>query len=109
MAKIKTSEKHTISSKDIVKLKKVTFKKFDALSYILNKENVLSAIAECLEENDFEGILEVVQMYLEALKEKKLQDKMKPHDSKQIHREADYEVKGIMQIAHSRTSNSKKC
>lgn len=42
-----------------------------SFKYILNKKNLIDTIIECLENNDFEGVLEVVQIYIKTCKKAK--------------------------------------
>lgn len=42
------------------------------LEYLTDKRNVELAILDCLQENDDEGIIEVIEIYTNALKKKAL-------------------------------------
>jgi len=44
------------------------------LGYLTNSENIGKAIVECLENNDPEGVMEVIAIYLEAVNKTKLTD-----------------------------------
>jgi len=43
-------------------------KEIDPTAYITNEKNILEAICECYQNNDVEGILEMIEIYLEAKK-----------------------------------------
>ena len=45
------------------------------LSYLTNEKNVGQAILECLQNNDPEGVMEVIGIYLNALNKVKIQEK----------------------------------
>ena len=58
MVKSKTYNGQEISRvKGGIKVNGVLYKKMDPQAFILDKKNILKAIAECLQENDFKGIL----------------------------------------------------
>jgi len=75
MVKTKTSAKRGRSSRVRKKMKIDDLKglsKADPLKYLTNEENVGRAILECLQNNDPEGVMEVVEIYLSALNKAKL-------------------------------------
>src|SRR3990167_4500812 len=74
MAKTKTSAKRAISSRKRKRAKSKEFRvsKVDPLSFLLNEENVGFAILECFRNNDPEGVMEVIGIYLNALNKAKL-------------------------------------
>ncbi len=47
-------------------------KKLDTTAYLTNPDNIGKAIMECLENNDPEGVMEVISIYLEALNKSKI-------------------------------------
>jgi DNA-binding phage protein len=47
--------------------------------YLTNDKNLGNAIIECLENNDPEGVMEVIAIYLEAVNKTKLSQKNKLH------------------------------
>ncbi|NGX60010.1 MAG: hypothetical protein KR126chlam3_01172 [Chlamydiae bacterium] len=56
------------------KAKTKVFKKTSRIrpiNYLTNEENVGRAILECLQNNDPEGVMEIVGIYLEAIKRKR--------------------------------------
>ncbi len=44
------------------------------LKYLTDQKNIGKAILECLQNNDPEGVMEVVSIYLEALNKSKLRE-----------------------------------
>ena len=68
MAKIKTSKKQTMDSKNgnSSTTKSIVFKEYDPLKNLLNKEHIAAALIECIEDNDPEGFVEVIIAHLEA-------------------------------------------
>lgn len=73
MAKIKTSEKQEASSqtKHFVKVDESKCKIHDPFEYLLDKKNILKAIEECVQENDLEGVIEMIRIYRRAVRESK--------------------------------------
>jgi DNA-binding phage protein len=70
MGKIKTSEGRKASSPKQKKLSLKSFngvKKARALEYLINEKNVGLAILECLQNNDPEGVMEAINIYINAL------------------------------------------
>ncbi len=86
------------------------FEEYRPLEFILNKENILRAIAECLQKGDFEGILEVIQIYKRALKRaKKYKAEMENSDNpEQAHWEGCSNSQAILKIAHSKSNDGLK-
>lgn len=76
MAKTKISAKRATSSRKRKRVKSKEFKvsKVDPLSYLIDEENVGIAILECLRNNDPEGVMEVIGIYLNALDKAKLME-----------------------------------
>lgn len=73
MGKIKTSDTQKESLKNTRKLKKCVDLEFYRPGDIVLQEGFLSkAIGECLANNDPEGVIEVVRIYLKMLNKKKL-------------------------------------
>ena len=70
MVKTKISEKRGASQADVkfVELNGVLYEEDDSLSWLLNEDNILAALAECVEEKDLKGALEVVRSYQYARK-----------------------------------------
>ena len=56
-------------------------KEHNPSEYLTNPENIGKAIVECLENNDPEGVMEVIAIYLDAVNKTKL---AKSHD---VHRQ----------------------
>lgn len=73
MVKAKTSGKQkTLRSK--TKLKddeRLIIREHDPFKFLLNEENLARAIRECLDNNDPEGLIEVIEIYLDALEKSK--------------------------------------
>lgn len=71
--------------------------------YLTNPENIGKAILECLENNDPEGVMEVIAIYLEAVNKTKLSQ------SNELHRQTVYSalkhrnptVKTLAKLMHS--------
>lgn len=74
MAKTRTSAKRARSSRKRkrAQLKEFKVSKVDPLGYLTNEENVGLAILDCLRNNDPEGVMEVVGIYLNAMNKAKL-------------------------------------
>lgn len=75
MTKKKISEKQNTSSKNIRADRRIDESKFEVhkpLEYLLNEDNILGAIAECLDEKDLQGIVEIVKIYNKTLRRSKL-------------------------------------
>lgn len=81
-------------------------KKHDPLIYLTNVDNIGKAIVECLENNDPEGVMEVIAIYLEAVNKTKFS---KDHA---LHRQTLYSVlkhknptiKTLAKLMHSYTA-----
>lgn len=52
-------------------------RKADPTAYILNSKNLGEAIADCLLNNDPEGVVEVIDIYLSALNKEKFRKRAK--------------------------------
>lgn len=52
-------------------------KKHDPFKHLLDIDNLVRAIRECIEENDPEGLIEVIEIYLDALEKSKFLRKAK--------------------------------
>ena len=59
-------------------------KEHNPLDYLTNAENIGKAIVECLQNNDPEGVMEVIAIYLEAVNKTKLAE------SNELHRQTLY-------------------
>lgn len=59
-------------------------KEHNPLDYLTNPENIGKAILECLQNNDPEGVMEVIAIYLEAVNKTKLAE------SHELHRQTLY-------------------
>lgn len=78
MAKIKISKKHkTSSKKNYIKINKQLFEEYKPFKNTLNKKVILQAIAECVQAGDFDGVLEIITIYIRALKRAKHYDSEK--------------------------------
>lgn len=109
MVKRKILEKQKISSqKNVIKLDTRHCKEFQPFEYILNKENILGAVKECLQENDFEGIIEVIQIYLRTVKRAKKYKKELAASKQQPSFETAFETGIAPKFAHSCSGSSKK-
>lgn len=75
------------------------------LDYLTNSKNVGNAILECLENNDPEGVMEVIVIYLEAVNKTKLSQ------ANELHRQTLYSalkhrnptVKTLAKLIHNST------
>jgi|SRR5579872_6552538 len=65
MGKVKISKNQKKSIKNIKK--PIRFSRLDPSAYIRNPKNIVNAIAECLLNNDPEGIVEVIDIYLKSV------------------------------------------
>lgn len=83
MGKIKTLRRRKASfskklaakpvKKTLIKLKDESkFKEYDPTVRLLNKKSLGSAIVECLIDNDPEGVIEMIEDYLETLNKSKI-------------------------------------
>lgn len=114
MGKIVISEKQKIASKKQKKMQKKELalgledfegvvRAHDPSDYLTNPENIGRAILECLENNDPEGVMEVISIYLEAV------NKTKVAQSSALHRQTVYSalkhrnptVKTLAKLMHS--------
>jgi DNA-binding phage protein len=78
MGKVKTFAKREKSSRKRKNLRIEDFKgikKVNPLDYLTNEENVGLAILECLQNNDPEGVMEAISIYINALDKAKLREK----------------------------------
>jgi DNA-binding phage protein len=78
MGKAKTSAARETSSRKRKSLKLSNFKgikKVSPLEYLTNEENVGLAILECLQNNDPEGVMEAISIYINALDKAKLRER----------------------------------
>lgn len=72
--KDKTSKSH--KRKELLSIKDFEgTERFDTRAYLINQENVGEAILDCLINNDPEGVVEVINIYLRALNKKKFRQK----------------------------------
>lgn len=46
--------------------KKALFSDYNPLEGLLNKERTLEAVKECVQDNDLDGVIEMVKIYLQA-------------------------------------------
>ncbi len=83
MAKAKTSKKQKASSKKVqLKPKQLKIKRssgidlYDPTDKLLDEEKIGRAIWDCLKEGDAEGVIEIVQIHLEAVNKTKLTEEM---------------------------------
>ena len=113
MGKIATSEKRKTSlrrrrNSRKIELKVSDFKEFGIKEehpseYLTNPHNIGKAILECLENNDPEGVMEVISIYLEAV------NKTKVSKDAELHRQTVYSalkhrnptVKTLAKLMHS--------
>lgn len=86
MDKIRISRRRKISTikENVSKVKEINMlekfkgiKKADPTAYILNPKNLGEAIADCLLNNDPEGVVEVIDIYLDTLHKEKFRKKAK--------------------------------
>lgn len=78
-------------------------KEHNPSAYLTNAKNVGKAIVECLENNDPEGVMEVIAIYLEAVNKTKLSQ------THELHRQTLYSalkhrnptVKTLAKLMHS--------
>ena len=67
MVKIKTSKKLKRSLEDLSKNPHSGIKRSNSREYLLNEDNIGRGILECLNNNDPDGVIEIIYMYLHAL------------------------------------------
>ena len=68
MAKKKTFKKQKTSSrKPNSRIDLSKFEERKPLEFLLDKNNIVNAVIECLDSNDIDGIVEVLQMHFWAL------------------------------------------
>jgi DNA-binding phage protein len=80
MGKAKTSSKHQTYLENLSKadLRKVSgLHKSNPIKELTNKQQVSLAIFECLLNNDPEGVMEMIEVYLEAVNKAKLRRETK--------------------------------
>lgn len=106
MVKNKISKKQkAYSKKELTLTDDKIFHKHDPLENLLDKKIVIGAIAECVKENDFEGIVEIIQIYMRALKRSKSVQQVE--SAAEMHG-VDYGESKSPCLASSRQSNSSK-
>lgn len=80
-------------------------KEHNPSEYLTNAKNIGNAILECLENNDAEGVMEVIAIYLEAINKSKLSQ------TNELHRQTLYSalkhrnptIKTLAKIMHNST------
>lgn len=108
MVKAKTSIKQRISSpKKVIKLDKNQFKEHKPLENLTNKANILAAVAECLQAGDLEGVVEVIETYLEALQMAKVY-KEREHSSESQDESQSFSSSASVKYASSGNSGRSK-
>ncbi len=78
MTRKKISAKQRTSLKNICLDNKIDESKFEVhqpFAYLLNENNILRGIAECLDAKDLKGIIEIVKIYNRTLREAKALEK----------------------------------
>lgn len=109
MAKAKTLAKRKTSSESIVQVNRKLLKKREPFVAILDKNKIMEAIAECLKESDFAGILEIIQIYLRAQKRaSKQENNNETTTSYRSNQWPEQPSNGMAKIAHTRDRNIKK-
>ncbi len=70
MAKTKISEKRGASQAEVkyIELNGILYQEDDSLAWLLDEDNILAALAECVEEKDLKGALGVIRSYQYACK-----------------------------------------
>lgn len=84
MDKIKTSKKHqaSLAKLSMTNLDKVKgLKRANPLKELTDQDKIAMAVFECLLNNDPEGVMEMVEIYLSALNKTKLRKKTHLHKS----------------------------
>lgn len=71
MVRAKISAKQKTSSKKAIKIDESKFAERKPFEYLTNEANILEAVAECVGNNDLEGVVEVIEAYLEAVQGRK--------------------------------------
>lgn len=72
MAKIKTLQKQKASTEHQLELNpNASISEHDPLKYLLDEDNIARTILECLKNNDPQGVIEVIEIYLNALNKAK--------------------------------------
>lgn len=111
MAKAKTSTKPIKYLKEIGKLNpKAKIEQWDENKRLLNKDFLGKAILECLLNNDPEGVMEVVSIYLDTLNKVKLSKRAKVPRATLYHsmKNKNPTIKTLAKIVHTSTSNELK-
>jgi DNA-binding phage protein len=114
MGKIKISPRQKTSTKreKMTPNKKLpTLTNFEELiedkprEFILNPQNIGNAIMECLMENDPEGVIEVISIYLRALNKEKFRQKAEIGKSTYYYlmKSKNPTIKTLAKIVHSMT------
>ena len=77
MAKKKILQKQKESSEITVVecINEDKLERHEPFEYILNKKNLIETVVECLKNNDFEGVFEVIDIYIKTLKKAKKSQK----------------------------------
>ena len=106
MGKIKTSGRQKASSKNTRdrKMKKnMEIDAYDPTKALLDEERIGRAIWECLKEGDSEGVVEVIQIHLEAVNKTKLADEAKLSKTTMYHafRRKNPTIKTLAKLIHA--------
>ena len=113
MAKAKTSPKLKKYSKSTSKMKmknKSDLIAYDPVEEMIDENFIGKAILECLKNNDPEGVMEVIEMYLGALEKTHFVEKSQVPRSTLYHslKSKNPTIKTLAKLVHATTIESRK-
>ena len=113
MAKAKTSPKQKKSSKSMLKMNLKNNHEliaYDPVKEMIDENFIGKAILECLINNDPEGVMEVIEIYLDALEKTQFIQKSRIPKSTLYHslKSKNPTIKTLAKLVHATTSESRK-
>jgi len=103
MDKTKISKRQRGFSKNIRNKKNTTIDSYDPTKALLDEERIGRAIWECLKNDDPEGVIEVIQIHLEAVNKTKLAEEAKLSKTTLYHalRSKNPTIKTLAKLIHA--------
>lgn len=113
MAKVKTSPKQKKYAKNTSKMKiknKSNLTAYNPIKELTDENFIGKAILECLKNNDPEGVMEMIEMYLEALEKTHFVEKSQVPRSTLYHslKSKNPTIKTLAKLVHATTIESRK-
>lgn len=110
MAETKTLKKLAASSRITkhVNLDESEFTEHDPFEFLLNRDNIIKAIKECVKENDLDGVMEMVRIYRQAVRCSKIVNQAEDSPTMPSRRKSDADSSARSIHAHSQAHGPKK-